>query len=181
MSDLLENERHEKFSLFLAQGFSPIVAYANAGFTPNGQAANALSRRSHIVDRVRVLQKEIDQNLADQDETISTRGDDDTGPDIDDVSEEEAEALVTRKWLLRQLTINITKARKAGQYSASNKAIEMMGNYLGGVFDKKATAQNGATITSVSAEQTADQRANLLAFANALQTIATEPDHEEKS
>lgn len=110
----------------LAEDVDPANAYERAGFTPSKGTAIILSRRPHMVARVDELRDAMQDNL-------KLEGDDDAGIDDEETIEN---VEVTRVWLLRQLTDNVLKAKRAGQFSASNKAIEMLGVYLGDMFGK---------------------------------------------
>lgn len=123
---VLDNPKHERFARLLESDVDPATAYGRAGFTPSKGSALILSRRPHIVNRVDEIRAEAQNNL-------KIEGDDDA-PLEDEETLENVE--VTRVWLLRQLTDNVVKAKKAGQFSASNKAIEMLGAYLGDMFGK---------------------------------------------
>lgn len=163
---VLSDPKHEKFARMLAEDVDPASAYSRAGFTPSKGNAMILARRPHIVNRVDEIRAEAQNNL-------KIEGDDDA-PLEDEETIENVE--VTRVWLLRQLTDNVVKAKRAGQYSASNKAIEMLGSYLGDMFGKN---NKGPVDPAVAAALTNPKEAAgaLLNLANLLE----KQDMEEKA
>lgn len=122
---VLTNERHEQFAKYLSQGLSEYDAHIKAGYTGHKPAIRALTQRPDIRQRVAELIKEQEDNLANEE------------CEIPEALLEDEQISVTRTWLLKQLTDNVLKSKRAGQYSASNKAIEMLGNFLGGMFNAK--------------------------------------------
>lgn len=160
---VLSNPKHEKMARLMAQDVDPATAYERAGFTPSRGNAIILSRRPHMVDRIDELRKEMENNL-------KIEGEDDA-PLEDEENIETIE--VTRVWLLRQLTDNVVKSKKAGQFSASNKAIEMLGAYLGDMFGKNNKGPVDPTIAAALS--------NPKEGANALLNLAKlmEQDEEE--
>lgn len=124
MSGELPNPKHEKVARYLSEGLAQDVAYEKAGFAYSKAAANLLCRRPHMRERVAQLVQEQEDNLTNEEMEV---------PDGEEILED---VNITRTWLLKQLSDNVLKSKRAGQFSASNKAIEMLGNYLGGMFDK---------------------------------------------
>ena len=159
---VLPQPKHEKMARLLAEDLDPATAYARAGFTPSKGAAVILSRRPHIVDRVDEIRAETQSNLR-------IEGEDDAPLD-DEESIENIE--VTRVWLLRQLTDNVVKSKRAGQFSASNKAIEMLGAYLGDMFGKN----NRGPVDPAAAAALSNPREAV----NALMNLANLMEQQEK-
>ena len=159
----LSNPRHEKFARLLAEDIDPATAYERAGFTPSKGAAIILSRRPHVVDRVDELRSLAQDNL-------KIEGDPDDAETGDEETVENIE--VTRVWLLRQLTDNVVKSKRAGQFSASNKAIEMLGTYLGDMFGKNPKSPvDPAAVAALKSPREA---------ASALLALADKMDQQEK-
>jgi hypothetical protein len=44
---------------------------------------------------------------------------------------------LTEEWLVQQLMLNIQQAQIASKFREANTAIQMLGNYFGGLFDPK--------------------------------------------
>lgn len=160
---VLSNPRHEKFARLLAEDIDPGTAYERAGFTPSKGAAIILSRRPHIVDRVDEIRSETQDNL-------KIEGDPDDANLDDEETIENIE--VTRVWLLRQLTDNVVKSKRAGQFAASNKAIEMLGTYLGDMFGKNPKSPvDPAAVAALKSPREA---------ASALLALADKMDQQEQ-
>lgn len=172
---VLDNPKHERMARLLAEDVEPATAYARAGYTPSKGSAIILSRRPNIVNRVDEIRAEAQSNLR-------IEGDDDA-PLEDEETLENVE--VTRVWLLRQLTDNVVKSKRAGQFSASNKAIEMLGAYLGDMFGKNN--KSPVDPLAVAALSNPKEAANtLLNLANLMEQQDRDamtditPDKEEK-
>lgn len=160
---VLSNPRHEKFARLLAEDIDPGTAYERAGFTPSKGAAIILSRRPHVVDRVDEIRSETQDNL-------KIEGDPDDANLDDEETIENIE--VTRVWLLRQLTDNVVKSKRAGQFAASNKAIEMLGTYLGDMFGKNPKSPvDPAAVAALKSPREA---------ASALLALADKMDQQEQ-
>lgn len=98
----LTNDRHEAFAQGLARGMSQIDAYTAAGYTANRSAASKLQTNANIQARVGELQSRAATNV-----------------------------VITREWIIEQLVDNAAKAKQAGDFAPSNKAIELLGKELG--------------------------------------------------
>ncbi len=160
---VLNNPRHERFARLLAEDIEPALAYERAGFTPSKGSAIILARRPNIIDRVDEIRSSTQSNLkieGDPDDAI-----------LDDDEETLENIEVTRVWLLRQLTDNVVKAKRAGQFSAANKAIEMLGTYMGDMFGKNPKSSvDPAAVAALKSPREA---------ASALLALAEKMDQQE--
>lgn len=105
---VLNNPRHERFAQLVVIGKSAAEAYVDAGYA--GQAAYTSGPRLLKVSSVRTRVQELQH-------TITT--------------ESASRAAVDREFVLRELVDNALAAKRNGQYSASNKALELLGKELG--------------------------------------------------
>jgi hypothetical protein len=107
----LHNPRHEHFAQLVAAGQSPAHAYATAGYEERTAytCGPRLLKTAAVRDRV----TELRQKVA---EVSVTR------------------AAVNREFVLRELMDNAMKAKQNQQWSASNRALELIGRDLG-MFD----------------------------------------------
>lgn len=133
----LPNPKHERFARYVTEGMDVGEAFMKSGYSENKASARILLRRPHIRERIAELENETQQNLDTEEEEI-----DEMSEGLDDLSDIQA-VTVTRAFLLKHLADNIVKAKRMGQFSASNKAIEMMGDYLGGMFNRAAISKGG--------------------------------------
>ena len=120
----LSNNKHELYARNMAVGMTQIDAFVAAGYEHNYGNASTLANKKHVKDRVTEL---MDERRA--------------GREIDntDVNAEiaDSEFGINEAWVVRQLKTNSTEARDAGQYAASNKALEILGKVCG-LFDAPA-------------------------------------------
>src|SRR5450432_759701 len=104
----LRNTKHELFAERVAAGQTPAQAYVAAGY--EGKTAYTcgprLLRRTEVRARVNELQKTVAQ-------TAVTR------------------AAISREFVLRELMDNALQAKQNQQWSASNRALELLGKELG--------------------------------------------------
>lgn len=98
----ISNARHERFAQALASGMTADAAYEEAGYKPNRGNASTLKANQSILDRVAEFQEAGAKSVA-----------------------------IDKAWVLKQLQENHTDAKEAGQYSASNKALELIGVEIG--------------------------------------------------
>jgi hypothetical protein len=130
----LTNVKHELFCRGLAAGKSQSQAYADAGYEKSTTNSSVMARRPDIKERVAELLEEKEQRF-------------NGGPngDLDyeaAVERARGEAVIDPGWVIAELMENAKLARDAGQYAASNKALELLGKEVGlfqeGNKDKKA-------------------------------------------
>jgi Terminase small subunit len=105
---VLNNPRHERFAQLVATGKGAKEAYVDAGYA--GRAAYTCGPRLLKDRSVRTRVQELQHTMA----TVST-----------------SRAAVDREFVLRELVDNALAAKRNGQYSASNKAFELLGKELG--------------------------------------------------
>ena len=161
---VLSNPRQERFARLLAEDIEPALAYERAGFTPSKGSAIILARRPNIIDRVDEIRSSTQSNL-------KIEGDPDDAT-LDDDEETLENIEVTRVWLLRQLTDNVVKSKRAGQFSAANKAIEMLGTYMGDMFGKNPKSPvDPAAVAALKSPREA---------ASALLALAEKMDQQEQ-
>lgn len=176
---VLDNPKQERFARLLAEDIDPPTAYQRAGYTPSKGAAIILSRRPNIVNRVDELRELAQSNLRiGSDPDDATLDDEETPENIE----------VTRVWLLQQLTDNVVKSKRAGQFSASNKAIELLGQYLGDMFGKNNKGPVDTAAAAAALNKPREAAGALLALADIMDRQAAEeaeaveitPEKEEK-
>lgn len=123
---ILPNPKHERFAQELARGKSAIEAYTTAGFSPNRGNATTLKRHQSIVNRIAEIQSrtiEVEQKA----------------------SEKAAERLsIDRVWVLERLRENALAAAQNGDFGPSNRALELIGKEIAGMFvDRKHVEVDG--------------------------------------
>ena len=107
----LPNPRHEMFALYVAMGQSHKDAYAGAGYSGSTNATTLLRRRE-VKLRIAHL-----QGVARQ--TVLT------------------EEPVTREWITAMLKANVGSGLAAGDHSAVNGSLELLGRQTGLFCDRK--------------------------------------------
>jgi hypothetical protein len=105
-------------------------AYESAGYASSAANASTAAKKPHI--RARVLEISQDKELAGKSTPMPPL---ETDPSTGLLTGE-AKGL-TEEWLVQQLRINIQQAQVAGKFREANTAIQMLGNYFGGIFDPK--------------------------------------------
>ncbi len=110
---MLTNQRHELFAQAVAAGKTQDEAYAEAGYSPNRHNAS---------------------RLMNTDETIRAR-----------VEELQARApkglVITRQWVIEELVDTARMGKAAGDLSARNRAVELLGKDLGMFVEKSEIDQ----------------------------------------
>jgi hypothetical protein len=99
---ILKNARHELFAQAVASGKSPSEAYVLADFKPSSANASRLLNRDSVRQRV----NEIQAAMAARAVKAVNYG---------------------REWVLQELVDNVAKAKQAGEYSAANAALRLLG------------------------------------------------------
>lgn len=129
---VLSNVRWEVFAGKLADGVVAPDAYVAAGYAANAKNAYNLAKKPQIMHRIQELKeiKRRDQVVSSDLPPIPVTGDRLTP----------AEVGITEVWLVRQLMLNVSQAQQAGKFKEANTAIEMLGNYFGGLFSSKNSA-----------------------------------------
>jgi len=126
----LNNARWEMYCTGIAQGKNQMQSYKDAGFSSEGQGnATTLSKRPEIKARVAELIEERTQFRA----NYTQNGNLEHLGEIENMLET---GEVDRRWVMKHLMDNVRDAREAGQFSASNKALEMLGKEIG-MFQEK--------------------------------------------
>ena len=105
---VLDNPRHERFAQLVATGRNPAEAYVAAGYA--GKTAYTCGPRLLKVCSVRNRVRELQQTMA---HVFA------------------GQAAVDRQFVLRELRDNALAAKQNRQYSASNRALELLGKELG--------------------------------------------------
>lgn len=109
---MLKNSKYELFAQGLAKGINQTESALQAKLvtaksTDRYAKACKLAKRPEIKKRVAELVLRADMSIS-------------------------KDIKITREWLRAELIINVHAARDAGNYGASNKALEMLGNNAGG-------------------------------------------------
>ncbi len=137
----LDNHQHEKMSRGLAMGMTQKDAYIDAGYSPEyaRQNATTLAKKAVIRNRVRELkiefaEDEIQKKIEREDEIVETKA-----PALDgqDGFMTKQDFHLTEMWLVDVLRDNISGAQRDGKWKEANAAVQMLGNYMGGLFDAK--------------------------------------------
>ena len=128
----LRNVRWELFAQKLSQGMTQIDAHEAAGYPRSSSNSSTLAKNPAIRDRVQELIDEKSQ--AERDELTQANLPHIVAPG-GKLSPEDIG--ITEEWLVRQLMSNIANAQRDGKYKEANTAIEMLGNYFGGLFSPK--------------------------------------------
>lgn len=108
-SEPLPNPRHERFAQALAGGKDASAAFVDAGYKPSRSNASRLSTNENVQARVRHLQAKAAAAVT-------------------------KKVSVDRQWVLDQLIVNAVKARKKGDFAPSNRALELLGKEIAGMF-----------------------------------------------
>jgi hypothetical protein len=109
----LKNPKHERFCVEIVNGRSAEEAAREVGLFPKSNPGSFKAQACRLSKR-----KEIARRIT----ALSLRGETRIAKDFK----------VTREWLIAELVTNALQARQSGQISASNKALEMLGNNAGG-------------------------------------------------
>lgn len=129
----LSNPKYEMFARCLVQGMSQAKAYVKAGYSQNTANASTLAKRPEVRARVQELIEERERATGQM--TIPDPvGSDLPGPDKPGSPDE-----LDPDWVLMELVENARAARQAGQFSASTKALEMIGRALGMFNDEEVS------------------------------------------
>jgi hypothetical protein len=128
----LRNTRWELFAQKLSTGMTQIDAHEAAGYPRSSSNSSTLAKNPAIRDRVQELIEE--RQHAARDEITQANL-----PHINPVGGKltPEDIGITEEWLVRQLMLNISSAQQDGKYKEANTAIEMLGNYFGGLFSPK--------------------------------------------
>lgn len=134
---ILKNAKHERFAQLVAKGLAASNAYKESGYTAEGNAAESaacrLLRNVQIVARVEEL-KQLAADLA-----VATIG-------------------KSKADVMRALWENHVLARASGEYSASNKALELTGKEMAMFIERKRIGpMDLADLTPEELDQLANQ------------------------
>jgi Terminase small subunit len=162
---VLNNPRRERFAQLVATGRSATDAYVAAGYAK--KAAYTCGPRLLKVISVRARVRELDETIA----CVST-----------------SRTAVDREFVLRELMDNALAAKRNRQYSASNKALELLGREIGmfkeqsedwldwdGDLSKLSDAQLEKSIYMYGKKTFGDDEAKILAFRRRVGLIDVEP------
>lgn len=123
----LINARHERFAQELAKGKTASEAYEIAGFQPSRPNASRLQHADNI--RQRVAEVQASEAAVAQEAT-----------------QKAVEALaLSREWVLARLQENATNAAANGDYGPSNKALELIGKEIAGMFVDRSESKHTIT------------------------------------
>ena len=146
----LQNARWEMFALGIAAGRSQMRAYIDAGYSENSSAnASTLAKREEIHARVAELIEERTQFRS----TFVDNGD---LEHIGAVDKARTSGEIDRNWIIEQLMENVKKAADAGQFSASNQALRMLGEEIGMFGSKKSGGDVDLKVPPPSVNQSID-------------------------
>lgn len=123
----LANPKHETFARNLAAGMKTIDAYVAAGYTASPSSASQVAARPEVRQRILELKEELIEKERHEREHAEVEGEEDISLD----------------WVERELKKNVKEARKVGNISASNKAIEMLID-IKGLSNKKSEPKKPA-------------------------------------
>lgn len=127
----LANTRWELFCIGVVQGKTQKQAYRDAGFTETGDsAASGLIKRPEIKARIAEL---IEEKTQFSGKTLGGDGDLDAKGSL---AYFETTGEIDKNWVIQQLMENMRLARDAGQFSAANKVLELLGKEAGMFLDK---------------------------------------------
>jgi len=126
----LPNGRQEQFAQGLAKGMTQQDAYETAGYSSSAANASTAAKKPHI--RARVLEITEELELQGKSTPIPVLG---TDPNTGMLTN--GARGLTEEWLVQQLMLNIQQAQIASKFREANTAIQMLGNYFGGLFDPK--------------------------------------------
>lgn len=130
----LSNIRHEMYAYNLASGQNQTDAYENAGFTRSNANASVMARRPEIRARVDELVAERQGRTS----AMTTNADLHHKESVDEAAQS---GNVTREYVVTELMENMKLAREAGQFSASNKCLELLGKEIG-MFQEASAGKN---------------------------------------
>jgi len=128
----LRNARWELFAQKLATGMSQVDAHEAAGYPRSSSNSSTLAKNTAIRDRVQEL---LEEKVARERDEITQANLPHINPVGGKLTPEDIG--ITEEWLVRQLMANISAAQQDGKYKEANTAIEMLGNYFGGLFSPK--------------------------------------------
>lgn len=124
---ILANARHERFAQELAKGKTASEAYETAGFQPSRPNASRLQHADNIRQRVAEIQA-ADAAMAQE------------------ATQRAVETLaLSREWVLARLQENALKAAESGDYGPSNKALELIGKEIAGMFVDRSESKHTIT------------------------------------
>lgn len=126
----LPNVKWEKYAQNLADGAKQIDAYVDAGFNKSPGNASVLAKKPVIRARVLEIMEERQMQVGVTTPIPSLQTNTDGTLTKESVG-------ITEEWLVHQLMNNVQQAQIAGKFREANTAIEMLGSYFGGLFDKK--------------------------------------------
>lgn len=142
----LENHRWELFCRAMSRGAVQADAYEEAGFERSSANASTLKRRPEVMARIDELIKERLEREGKETHAGTERMD-------AAKAEISATGTIRKEWILEELVENIKMAREAGQFSASNKGLEMLGKEMGLFQDKSPSHGDTEAQKKLSAEQ----------------------------
>lgn len=120
----LPNPKHELFSRYISQGKTLVDAYELSGYARNAGGASQLYKNNpDIKARVEEL---MNTRTAMMDRLDPGKLQPHTAGAV-----RNGELVIDKAWVMAELVENLELAREAGQLSAANKAIELVGAELG--------------------------------------------------
>lgn len=133
----LANPKHEMFARLIVQGLSQVDAYAKAGYEKRSANASTLAKRPEVKARVQELIDERERAMGFGNQFIEP-----VAGDPESVSMEIPDEFSV-DWVLRELAENAMRARQAGNWGASNRALEMIGKAKGMHLGEEIAKRNG--------------------------------------
>ena len=148
MGTPIEKPMMELFARHMAKGCTATEAYRLAGYKPSPAMASKMGKNPIIRARIEEIMNERERLLEVPTVSILEPHDREDSDKTDryGIGFEE----VTGTWVIERLASNVLAAQHTGQFAAANKALEMLGQYLGLSFADKSRpdAPNGGTLGS---------------------------------
>lgn len=136
----LDNPQFEKMSRGLAEGMTQKDAYIEAGYSAAHAAGNATTLANKAVIRNRV--RELKHEFAEEDLNSRLEEEDAIFAEVPKLKGQDGvmtqqDFKLTEMWLVDVLRDNISGAQRDGKWKEANTGVQMLGNYMGGIFDDK--------------------------------------------
>jgi hypothetical protein len=170
---ILNNARAEQFCQYLARGIPRAEAFAQSGFSPNPANAQTYSRKPHIIERVRELQKEAVEFSAAA--HILDKQADAKAKDTDATVE------IDVNYIRRKLIAIAEAAHSEGSYAAANGSLKLLGQTIGLFREGKVIGAPGANDDETVRARNKQSAVNINILNNALGGIVFETDDETQT
>lgn len=123
----LDNAQHEAYAAARARGARKGAAALEAGYAQAGAGARAsgLEKRPEVQARIAELRQQADKVIAKR-------------------------QAVDRQWVMSELAGNVERAKTAGDHSAVNRGLELLGKEMGMFVDRKMDVKSPLESLSVN-------------------------------